>query len=184
MPSTRALSRPKIPVRADGVSQRRRDRVRGRASVVMPDWHWDGWSDILLLPLFTSCRLQRTGEPLTLPLLGDPACEFLAASAWKGSLSTGLLAACHFTSLAGARIEQHRTEELLFLAISRTYRSTRCHRTVGLAVSLTTVSKQPLLLKAFLRARLSLSVCLPLKSPPFIQSGSFAAPPSLAGSLV
>lgn len=44
----------------------------------------------------------------------------------------------------------------LFLKININIGHLRCQRTLGLIVSLTTVSKQPLLLKAFLQSRLCL----------------------------
>lgn len=64
--------------------------------------------------------------------------------------------------LRGGKRGLKTKRNLLLLKININIGHMRCQRTPGLFVSLTTVSKQPLLLKAFLRASLALTLSLSL----------------------
>lgn len=63
--------------------------------------------------------------------------------------------------LLGEKVKNKRNKKTLLSENQHKYIGhLRCQRTLGLIVSLTTVSKQPLLLKGFLQPHLSLSLTL------------------------
>lgn len=119
------------------------------------------------------------------PILWDKLYKIQAVSVLKSSPRLCAYSSLSLIHLLGKNKKKNKTKYLLFLKISINIQEhLRCQRTLGLIVSLTTVSKQPLLLKAFLQPRLSPQpLCLFASLPSSQESSRLSNPDSYCTSI-